>query len=274
MKIDAHQHFWNYNSTDFAWINDEMAKIQRSFLPEDLKPILDANQIDGTVLVQVNQTEEETLYINGLAEQNDFIKGVVGWTDLKSQTLKQSLEKFKEYPKIKGFRHIVQGEEIGFMRDPSFVSGIQTLSEYDYTYDILIYPTQMKDAIYLAKTCPNTHFVIDHLAKPYIKDQKISQWGNYIQKLSELPNVHCKVSGMVTEADWNSWKKEDFYIYLDIVLGSFGVDRIMYGSDWPVCLVAAEYSEQLNILKSYFEKLTTSEKDLIFGSNAIKFYKL
>lgn len=274
MKIDAHQHFWNYNSVDFDWINDEMVTIQKSFLPCDLKPILAANQIDGTVLVQVNQTEEETLYFNELAEQNEFIKGVVGWTDLKSQNLKQSLEKFNEYPKIKGFRHIVQGEKIGYMRDPSFVTGIQTLQEYDYTYDILIYPTQMKDAIYLAKTCPNTHFVIDHLAKPYIKDRKLSQWGNYIKKLSEFPNVHCKVSGMVTEADWDTWEKEDFYIYLDIVLGSFGIDRIIYGSDWPVCLVAAEYSKQLDILESYFKKLTTSEKELIFGLNAIKFYKL
>ena len=274
MKIDAHQHFWKYNSTDFTWIDVAMSIIRKDFLPEDLEPILKANGIDGCVLVQVNQTAEETQYFNDLALENDFIKGVIGWVDLKSEQLGEYLSEYKSLEKLKGFRHIVQGEPVGYMQNPEFTKGIQKLAEHDYSYDILIYPTQMKDAIFLAKNCPNNRFVIDHLAKPYIKDQKVSQWGNYIQKLSDFPNMYCKISGMVTEADWKNWKKDDFYIYLDMVLGSFGVNRIMYGSDWPVCLVAAEYEEQLDIVKTYFDKLSETEKSLIFGLNAAKFYKL
>jgi L-fuconolactonase len=274
MKIDAHQHFWKYDSENYAWIDQSMSKIQRDFLPNDLKPILEKNQIDGCVLVQVNQTEEETIYFNGLAEQNEFIKGVVGWTDLLSSNLNSSLENYSKLPKIKGFRHIVQVEPVGFMQNPSFISGVQLLAKYNFTYDILIYPTQLKDAKHLVKNCPDNKFVIDHLAKPYIKGQKISQWGNYMQKLGEMPNVYCKISGMVTEADWQTWKKEDFYIYLDVALNSFGIDRLIYGSDWPVCLVAAEYEEQLDIVKSYFEKLSLTEQDKIFGGNAARFYGL
>jgi L-fuconolactonase len=274
MKIDAHQHFWNYDSENYSWIDNSMSKIQKDFLPTNLKPILDKNQIDGCVLVQVNQTEDETTYFNSLAEQNDFIKGVVGWTDLLSKDLTAHLEDYSKYPKIKGFRHIVQGEPVGFIQNPDFVAGVQELAKYNFTYDILIYPTQLKDAKYLIKQCPDNKFIIDHLAKPYIKEQKISQWGNYMQKLGEMPNVYCKISGMVTEADWQNWKKEDFYIYLDVALNSFGIDRLVYGSDWPVCLVAAEYEEQLDIVKSYFQKLSLTEQDKIFGGNAVRFYEL
>jgi len=274
MKIDAHQHFWKYDSKDYAWIDDSMSKIQKDFLPEDLKPILNKNQIDGCVLVQVNQNEEETVNLNSLAEQNDFIKGVVGWTNLCSRDLDDHLEKYSSFSKIKGFRHIVQAEPLGFMQNPEFISGMHQLAKYNFTYDILIYPTQLKDAKFLVKNCPDNKFVVDHLAKPYIKEQKISQWSNYMQKLGEMPNVYCKISGMVTEADWKNWKKEDFYIYLDVALNSFGMDRLIYGSDWPVCLVAAEYEEQLDIVKSYFEKLSPAEQDKIFGGNATRFYDL
>jgi L-fuconolactonase len=274
MKIDAHQHFWKYDSANYGWIDDSMSKIQKDFMPQDLKPVLEQNQIDGCVLVQVNQTEDETLFFNTLAEQNDFIKGVVGWTDLLSDDVNSRLEQYSKLHKIRGFRHIVQGEPLGFMQNPEFIRGIQSLAQYDFTYDILVYPTQLKDAKQLVKSCPNNKFVIDHLAKPYIKESKISQWGNYMQKLGEMPNVYCKISGMVTEADWHHWKKEDFYIYLDVVLNSFSIDRLMYGSDWPVCLVAAEYEEQLGIVKSYFEKLSMTEQDKIFGENAEKFYHL
>ena len=274
MKIDAHQHFWNYDSENYSWIDKSMSKIQKDFLPADLKHVLDKNQIEGCVLVQVNQTEDETTYFNSLAEQNDFIKGVVGWTDLLSKDLTAHLEDYSKYPKIKGFRHIVQGEPVGFMQNPDFVAGVQELAKYNFTYDILIYPTQLKDAKYLIKQCPDNKFIIDHLAKPYIKEQKISQWGNYMQKIGEMPNVYCKISGMVTEADWQNWKKEDFYIYLDVALNSFGIDRLVYGSDWPVCLVAAEYEEQLDIVKSYFQKLSLTEQDKIFGGNAVRFYRL
>jgi L-fuconolactonase len=274
MKIDAHQHFWHYNATNYAWIDDSMQVIQKDFLPADLEPILKQNGFDGCVLVQVNQTEEENQYFLKFAELYDFIKAIVGWIDLRADNLTERLDYFDQFDRIKGFRHIVQAEPLGFMRDERFINGIQQLVPYNYTYDILIYPNQMKDTVNLLRQCPDNRFVIDHIAKPNIKDKEIVRWANYIQKLSEFPNVMCKLSGMVTEADWQNWQKEDFYIYLDIVFECFGIDRIMYGSDYPVCLVAGTYEAQLQIVESYFAQLTSSEKDKIFGLNATKFYHI
>jgi L-fuconolactonase len=274
MKIDAHHHFWKYNSNDFGWISDDMKSIARDFMPNNFKPVLDYHGFDGSVLVQVNQNEEENDFFIGLAKQNEFIKGLVGWVDLKSKDLPGRLAYYNQFSKLKGFRHLLQDEKEGFMDQADFVDGIKMLGNHGYTYDILVYPNQLKEAIRLVKNCSNSNFVLDHMAKPYIKDGKISQWANYIQKLSELPNVMCKVSGLVTEANWKTWKKDDFFIYLDIVFGSFGVDRIMYGSDWPVSLLAADYGQQLDIVESYFLQLTNNEKAKVFGLNAAKFYKL
>jgi L-fuconolactonase len=274
MKIDAHQHFWTYDSETFGWINDEMATIRRSFEPRDLKPILDYHEFDGCVFVQVNQTESETTNFNEIALQNDFIKGVVGWTNFFSGDLDEKLQEYSKLPKVKGFRHVVQGEPVGFMKNQYFVEGIRKLAKYDFTYDILVFPKQLKDAVFIARSCPDTQFILDHIAKPLIKEGKVNQWANYIQELAENPNVVCKVSGMVTEADYHNWKKEDFYIYLDVVLNAFGTDRLLYGSDWPVCLVAATYEEQLDIIESYFAQLSAHEKAKIFGGNAVKTYNL
>ena len=274
MKIDAHQHFWTYDPVNFAWLTDEMAGIRRSFQPEDLRPILAYHEFDGCVLVQVNQTEEETLRFHDLARENDFIRGVVGWTDLFADQLEERLQAYRELPKVKGFRHIVQGEPVGFMRDPGFVTSVRQLGRYDFTYDILIYPHQLKDAVFIARACPDTRFVLDHMAKPQIREKKVTQWTNYIQTLAACPNVVCKVSGMVTEANYRHWEKEDFYIYLDMVLNAFGTERLLYGSDWPVCLVAATYEEQLDIVESYFSGLSAAEQAGIFGENANRVYRL
>jgi L-fuconolactonase len=274
MKIDSHQHFWKYDPVNFAWIDSSMYKIQVDFMPQHLEPVLEKNGFDGCVLVQVNQTEEENHFFHDLALQHDFIKGVVGWVDIKSPVLEEKLICYKGFEKLRGFRHIVQGEPVGFMQNDHFISGLKKLANYNFTYDILIFPTQMKDALYVLRHCSGNKFVIDHLAKPYIKTGKITQWANYMKKLAEFPNVYCKVSGMVTEADWYKWKKEDFFIYLDTVFECFGPHRLMYGSDWPVCLVAAEYEEQLDIVSSYFGKLSESEKAGIFGDNAARFYGL
>lgn len=274
MRIDAHQHFWNYDPVSFSWIDEEMAKIRQDFLPENLQPILEANNFDGSVFVQVNQTEDETTHFHEVALQNDFIKGIVGWTDLFSDDLEQKLEAYRQLPKVKGFRHIVQGEPLGFMRQPKFVDGLKKLRNYDYTYDILIFPVQLSDSVYVVGQCPDNQFVLDHLAKPNIKNGEVNRWANYIKKLAEFPNLSCKISGMVTEADFHHWKKEDFYIYLDMVLNHFGTDRLLYGSDWPVCLVAATYEQQLEIVESYFRQLSATEKDKIFGLNAERIYRL
>ena len=274
MTIDAHQHFWYYDSVNYAWIDDSMKAIQKDFLPADLEPILQKNGFDGCVLVQVNQTEHENDDFLKFAQLYDFIKGVVGWVDLRADNISERLVYYKPFDKLKGFRHIVQGEPVGFMQQESFIKGIKQLADFNYTYDILIYPKQLKDALHLVRQCPDNQFIIDHIAKPDIKHKDISKWSNYMRQIAQHENVFCKVSGMVTEADWQKWQKEDFYIYLDIVLEFFGVDRIVYGSDWPVCLVAGQYEEQLAIVQSYFEKLTSTEKNKIFGGNAVRFYKL
>lgn len=274
MTIDSHQHFWYYSAEDYAWIDDSMRAIQRDFLPADLEPILQKNGFDGCVLVQVNQSEQENQDFLKFANLYDFIKGVVGWVDLSAENLEERLTYFKQFSKLKGFRHIVQGEPLGFIQQESFIRGIRKLADFDYTYDILIYPKQLKDAFHLVRECPDNKFVIDHIAKPDIRHKEISKWSNYMKEIAQQENVFCKISGMVTEADWYKWKKEDFYIYLDMVLEFFGTDRIMYGSDWPVCLVAGTYEEQLSIQQSYFDKLSKTEKDKLFGGNATRFYGL
>ena len=274
MKIDAHQHFWTYDEENYDWIDESMSAIRKNYLPKDLAPILVENKIDGCVLVQVNQTEKETLDFAAHAKKHDFIKGVVGWTDLMSEDLDEKLQEYKKIPSVKGFRHILQGEPEGFMLQEEFIRGVNKLSEYGFTYDVLIFPIQMKEAKQLMKACPETNFVIDHMAKPYVKTGQILPWANYMQKYGEMPNVTCKLSGMVTEANWEYWEKEDFFIYLDTALQSFGIDRLMYGSDWPVCLVAATYEKQLGIVQEYFSKLSQNEQNKIFGDNAVKFYNL
>jgi L-fuconolactonase len=275
MKIDAHQHFWKYDSVRDSWITDEMKVIQRDFLPEDLQPILVENKIDACVAVQADQSEEETYFLLGLSEKFDVVAGIVAWVDLQAANVFERLDEFSKFEKIKGFRHVVQGEkDPEFMLRPAFRKGITALESCDFTYDILIYHHQLDQANQLVKFFPNQKFVLDHIAKPNIKDGEINEWKINIKKLAFHENVFCKVSGMVTEADWNNWKQDDFNNYLDVVFSSFGTDRIMYGSDWPVCLLAAKYDEQLSIVKNYISKLNQNEQAKVLGLNAQSFYQL
>jgi len=274
MRIDAHQHFWKYNPVRDAWITEEMSVIQKDFLPDDLQPILLKNNIEGCVAIQAAQSEEETEFLLGLAYQNPFIKGVVGWVNLRNPNLNEHLSWFSQFKVLKGFRHIVQGEPVGFLSDKNFIRGINELSNHHFTYDILVYPHQLHETIEFIAQCPNQKFVIDHLAKPYIKAGKIEDWKRAISLCASFENVSCKISGMVTEADWKNWKAEDFSPYLDVVMDQFGPNRLIYGSDWPVCLLAASYEQQLNLIENYIAKLSDSEKTLIMGENANHFYNL
>ena len=274
MVIDSHQHFWIYDSVRDSWITPEMEKIRQNFLPEDLKPVLAANGVDGCVAVQADQSNSETEFLLQLAEANDFIKGVVGWIDLRADNLYDRLEVSSQFEKLKGFRHIVQGEPDDFLLQPDFIKGVGQLVAFDFTYDILVYPTQLTASYTFAKQLPKVKFVLDHIAKPYIKKGEMDTWAKDIKKLAELPNVYCKVSGMVTEADWYSWQNADFVPYLDTVLEAFGTDRLMFGSDWPVCLVAAEYSAMKDVLANYLSKLSKNEQNKVWGENAVKFYAL
>ncbi|GGH34246.1 amidohydrolase [Dyadobacter endophyticus] len=274
MVIDSHQHFWIFDEERDSWITPEMEVIRRNFLPEDLWPVLKANKVDGCVAVQASQTDSETEFLLHLAEANDFVRGVVGWVDLRTVNLYDQLERYSQFEKLKGFRHVAQGQPEGFLLQPEFIKGVGQLVAFDFTYDILIYQNQLKEAYNFAVRLPNVHFVLDHIAKPLIKAQELQPWAEDIRRLAELPNVHCKVSGMVTEANWQHWGKADFRPYLDVVFEAFGTERIMYGSDWPVCLVAGEYEGAKGILTDYLSMFSDDEVRDVMGNNARRFYNL
>lgn len=274
MVVDAHQHFWIFDEERDSWITPDMQVIRRNFLPEDLWPVLKANKVDGCVAVQASQTDSETEFLLHLAEANDFVRGVVGWVDLRAVNLYDQLERYSQFEKLKGFRHVAQGQPEGFLLQPEFIRGVGQLVAFDFTYDILIYQNQLKEAYNFAVRLPNVHFVLDHIAKPLIKEQELKPWADDIHRLAELPNVHCKVSGMVTEANWLHWEKADFRPYLDVVFEAFGTERIMYGSDWPVCLVAGEYEGAKGILTDYLTMFSDDEVRDVMGNNAGRFYNL
>ncbi|GAB3909151.1 amidohydrolase family protein [Mucilaginibacter boryungensis] len=275
LKIDAHQHFWIFDAIRDSWITDDMHVIRRDFLPHDLQYVLHENGIDGCIAVQADQSEEQNGFLLHLTEGNDFIKGIVGWVDLQAENIEARLEFYSHTRLMKGFRHVLQGESNrALMLEPAFKRGISLLSKYNFTYDILIFPDQLKYAAQLAQEFPQQKFVLDHIAKPDIKSNKIGEWAADIKQLAANKNVYCKVSGMVTEADWHNWTNDTFTKYLDVVFNAFGTERIMFGSDWPVCLVAAEYSAMKAILGGYVQQFTAAEQDMIFGGNAVSFYKL
>ena len=274
MRIDAHQHFWNYLPEKHAWIDEEMKVIRRDFLPADLLTVLEANGIDGTVAVQADQTEAETEFLLSLAAEHSFIKGIVGWVDLRAPDLEERLDYFAQFPLIKGFRHILQAEPPEFMLNPSFTHGIELLGKYNFTYDILVFPHQLTAARQLVAQYPDQRFVIDHIAKPYIKKGLISEWKKDMQSIAAFDHVSCKISGMVTETDYNGWKKEDFIPYIETIAEAFGTNRILFGSDWPVCLVAAQYKQVLDIVSSSFTSFSAAEQAQFFGKNAVDFYGL
>jgi len=273
--IDSHQHFWRYNTKDFDWITDDMSVIRKDFFPEELQLIFQENDVEGCVAVQVNQTEEENNFFLEFSKQFDFIKGIVGWVDLMAENIEDGLAYWHQHKKIKGFRHILQGEkDRALMLKPSFKNGISLLSKFDFTYDILIFPDQSRHALELVKIFPDQKFVIDHLAKPYIKSGEIEQWKNDMEQFRQHENVYCKISGMVTEADWKDHSLQTFKPYLDVVTATFGTKRLMFGSDWPVCLVAASYNKVLQMVKDYFASFSENQQADIFCNNAVEFYNL
>ena len=275
MHIDAHQHFWTYDQQEYDWIDDSMAALRRDFSLADLKPELERNGFQGCVAVQVRQTLEETRWLLELAERNPFILGVVGWVDLRSPRLRLQLESFAKNPKLVGVRHIVQSEpDNRFLLQPDFLRGIAMLEEFDVAYDILIYTKHLPVAAEFAAQFPRHRFVLDHLAKPPIKSGAVDFWARGIRQLAARPNVYAKVSGLVTEADWQAWKPEDLRPYLDAAFECFGPRRLMIGSDWPVCTVAGSYSQVMQIVKNYIGKYAAEEREAVLGGNAAKFWKL
>jgi L-fuconolactonase len=274
-RVDSHQHFWIYDKEKHSWIDDSMHQCQQDFLPADLQPILQQNGIEGCIAVQVDQTEADNDFTLGLAQKNSFIKGVVGWVDLRADNIEERLEHYNHVKLMKGFRHILQAEpDERFMLEAKFMHGISLLNKYGFSYDILIKPNHLPYAKEFVAAFPEQRFVVDHLAKPLIKAGRIDGWKEDLQALAAYPNVSCKVSGMVTEADWHNWKPEDFTPYLDVVFNAFGAKRVMYGSDWPVCNVAGGYAGVLQIMESYTGNLNQNEQELFWAKNAIEFYRL
>ena len=275
LKIDAHQHFWHYNPQDYGWIDDSMATLKRDFLPDDLQPLLLQCGFEGSIAVQARQALKETEWLLQLAGQYESIKGVVGWVDLCSGDLEAQLEKFSVHPKLVGMRHVIQDEpDNDFMLRKDFLHGVGKLAQYKLVYDILIYPKHLPQTIQLVRSFPGQTFVLDHIAKPHIKVKEIHPWKQYIEQLAAFQHVYCKLSGMVTEADWFNWKPDDFIQYLDIVVNAFGTDRIMIGSDWPVCSLAGTYNDIIGLTSDYFSRFSGYEQEKILGANAIKAYSL
>ena len=273
--IDAHHHLWKYNSKDYDWMDDSMQILKQDYLPGDIYREATGAGVKGSVVVQARQSLAETEWLLDIAGKYPFIKGVVGWVDLKSDTLSKELEKYAIHPCFVGVRHVLQDEpDDHFMLREEFLRGISQLSSYNLTYDLLILPRHLKNAAKLVGKFPEQRFVIDHLAKPLIKEQKLEPWKEDIQRLADFPNVWCKISGMVTEADHNHWQQADFNPYLDIVTRAFGVGRIMTGSDWPVCRLAAEYSDVLNIHLEYYKNYDEKDKEKIFNKNCLDFYNI
>lgn len=252
-----------------------MTAIRRDFYPPDLEPILNKHNIDGCIAVQADQSEAETEFLLGLAEKHDFIKGVVGWVNLMDPHVRERIAHYSRFKKLKGIRHVLQGEpDRAYMLNPQFMKGIAALKNYDLAYDILIFPDQLGYTNQFVKNVSGVRYVIDHIAKPDIKNGNIEKWANNMKIIAQHENVWCKISGMVTEADWQNWKIADFEPYLDMVFEAFGANRVMFGSDWPVCNVAGGYDKMISIVENYVSKLSANEQSRFWGLNAIEFYKL
>jgi L-fuconolactonase len=274
MQVDTHVHFWKYNKERDGWITDNMRILQQDYLPQTISSTLKRNDIDGCIAVQASQAEVETLFLMELSKTHDIIKGVVGWVDLQKENIEERLRYFSQYPIIKGWRHVVQAEPNDFLLRKNFQHGVQALQHYGYTYDILIYHHQLKPAVEFVSRFPEQKFIIDHCAKPDVSNKKIDEWKSLMQEIAKHPNVYCKLSGLFTEAKWKQWSPNEFYPYLDVVFDTFGTNRLIFGSDWPVILLSGIYVQWKSLLEKYMENFGEEEREKVFGSNAIQFYNL
>ena len=274
MTIDTHVHFWKYDKKRDAWITDEMKILKQDYLPAHLLTTLKRNDVDGCVAVQAGQSEYETHFLVELSKTHPEIKGVVGWVDLLNKNLEERLLFFSQYDIIKGWRHVVQGEPDDFLLGNNFQRGIKALQAYNYTYDILIYPRQLKAALAFVSKFPDQQFVIDHCGKPDIRNKKTGEWKDLIKEFANHPNTSCKLSGLFTEAKWKEWSAAEFYPYLDTVFEVFGTDRLFFGSDWPVILLSGIYVQWKSLLEKYMENFIQEDREKIFGLNAMRFYGL
>ncbi len=274
MNIDCHQHFWRYTPEEYGWIDGSMASLRRDFLPQDLAPELQAEGVEGTIAVQARTTVDETDWLLELADGCSWIVGVVGWVPLGSPDLESILESRSAHPRLVGVREVLQGRPLGSLSDAALNRGIALLARHGLVYDIVIYQNQLREAVELVDRHPEQTFVLDHLAKPLIRDQLLQPWATEIKKLATRPNIHAKVSGLVTEADHSNWSAEELYPYMNIALEAFGPERLLFGSDWPVCRLAGTYAGWTAAFTAWASQLSTEEQSAILGKNARRVYGL
>jgi L-fuconolactonase len=274
-RIDAHHHLWRYSAEEYGWIDDSMAVLQRDYTPDDLSKVMTSAGIDGSIAVQARQSVGETDYLLSLANAHSCIRGVVGWAPIASKQFLARLETFGAYTKLKGLRHVIQAEpDDDFILRKDFNDGIAAMLSSGLIYEILIYERHLPQTIRFVDAHPNQIFVLDHIAKPRIRERILSPWREHIHELGQRDNVFCKVSGLVTEADWKSWTEEDLRPYLDTVFDAFESSRLMMGSDWPVCLLGTEYAQWFNFLDRYIGALSEDEREQFCGGTAIRVYRL
>jgi len=274
-RIDAHHHLWRYTATEYGWIDSAMTPLQCDYTPADLLRAMVSAEIDGAIAVQARQTLEETYDLLSLAEAHTFMGGVVGWAPIASNDFPSHLEDFADRPKLRGLRHVVQAEpDDDFILGREFNRGIEALLSTGLVYEILVYERQLPQAIRFVDAHPNQVFVLDHIGKPGIREKILSPWQEWIHDLARRENVFCKVSGMVTEADWHVWTEADLRPYLDTVFDAFGADRLMMGSDWPVCLLAADYAQWFGFLDRYVATVSDDEREQFCGGTATRVYRL
>jgi len=274
MKIDAHQHFWKYSAAEYGWIDDQMSIIRRDFLPPDLEREIRNAGVDGVVSVQVRQTLEETRWLLTVAAQNDFVKGVVGWVPLTEPSIRDELDLLRSNPRLRAVRHVVQDEPDGYLLRKDFNAGVSVLQEMGLAYDLLIHERQLPEATRFVDQHPYQVFVLDHLAKPRVKGDRLDPWRQRVRELARRENVYCKISGLVTEADFKAWTEAQLQPYLETVLEAFGPTRLMFGTDWPVCLVACPYGRWFEIVSRFAASLSSDEQASLFGQTAALAYGL
>lgn len=275
MITDSHQHFWQVGRFDYPWMTSDLGVLYRDYLPAELASILKGNGVEKTVLVQASNSVAESRWLLNLAGENNFIAGVVGWVDLMSPDVDAQLNELTTHRKFKGVRHLVESEpQDDWLVQPTVLSGLRRLSTYGLSYDLLVHTHHLKYVPQVAESCPELSLVIDHLAKPPIAKNEINEWSRGFKPLASYPNIHCKLSGLVTEANWTSWQTDDLRPFVEVAVESFGVDRLMFGSDYPVCLLAASYDRVLDSFQEILKNLSTTDREKMFSSNAARFYRL
>jgi len=272
--IDTHVHFWNFDPVRDSWINEDMQAIRKDFSPKNILRTFHDLKITGCIAVQANQTEQENDFLLSLAEHNELIKGIVGWVNLRDDNISERLNYWSHFKKIKGWRHVLQAEQSDFFLSASFINGLKQLKNFGYTYDLLCYHDQLKDIIKMVEQVNEQPFILDHCGKPDLKSHNLTDWEKQIQILASNPNVHCKISGLLVEADWKHWRETDVFKCFDVIFKHFGSQRVMYASDWPVVLLSRPYQDWFQLVKKYTHGFTILEKQQIFSDNAKLFYQI